>query len=294
MKKRIRHGTYMMLPAMIFAIAMIVVPLVYVCVLSLHKWNGSIKVPMEFVGLQNFIKLPTIVGFGDMIKFTFIFAFSVTILTVLIALVIAFALDKPAYRCHVNRSLLRACWYIPALFGAVAVGVVWRIMYNYNNGVINSILTMLGLPKVNWLETRGVTGVAVIIAQVWVQMGMCIIIFLAGLQSVPHELYEAATIDGASRWQQRVKIAIPMLAPSITINFITTSIAAFKCYELPYTISKGLPGYSTHLVTQMIQEYAFEGLNYGVSSALSVLLIVIITIIQLIQLVVLRRREDVY
>lgn len=284
----------MMLPSLLFACALIVVPLIYVIILSFNKWNGSIKVPLEFVGLQNYIKLPTIRGFNEMIGFTFIFAISVTILTVGISLLIAFALDKPDYRPHVNRSFVRACWYIPALFGAVAVGVVWRIMYNYNNGIINTLLTMVGLEKVNWLETKGVTGIAVILAQVWVQMGMCIIIFLAGLQGIPKDLYEAATIDGASRFQQKLRITIPMLAPSITINFITTSIAAFKAYELPYVISKGLPGYSTHLISQMIQEYAFENMNYGVSSALSVILIVVITLIQLIQLVVLKKREDVY
>ena len=125
-------------------------------------------------------------------------------------------------------------------------------------------------------------------------MGMCIIIFLAGLQSIPQELYEAATIDGATVMQQRMKIAIPMLAPSITINFITTSISAFKAYELPYTISKGLPGYTTHLVTQMIRQATFDSMDYGRGAALSVLLLVIIFAIQLIQLVVLQKREEVY
>lgn len=294
MQRRIRQGSIFLLPTLLLTVAMIVVPVIYVAIISFCKWNGSKAVKMEFVGLKNYLGLQNMVGFKDMMVFTFTFAICVTLLTVLTALLISFALDKPTKRRHVNRSFLRACWYVPALIGGVAVGVVWRIMYNYNNGVINSILAMLSLPKVNWLETYGVTGIAVILAQVWVMVGMCIIIFLAGLQSVPPELYEAATIDGASKLQQRLKITIPMLAPSITINFITTSIAAFKAYELPYTISKGLPGYSTRLVTQMIQQYSFESLDYGTGAALSILLIVLIVIIQLIQLVLLRKREDVY
>ena len=228
-----------------------------------------------------------------MLKFTLLYGIMVTILVVGISLVAAFALDKPKGR-HVNRSFLRACWYVPALIGGTAVGVVWRIMYNYNNGIINTLLSSVGLSKINWLETYGITGAAVIVAQVWVMLGMCIIIFLAGLQSIPQELYESATIDGASPMQQRLKIAIPMLAPSITINFITTSIAAFKAYELPYTISKGLPGYSTRLITQMIREYTFESMDYGRGAALSIVLVVIIFVIQLIQLLVLRKREEVY
>ena len=294
MQARTRQGTLFLVPTLLLVLALIVAPLIYVLIISFHEWNGARNIPMVFVGLRNYLKLRTMIGFKDMMIFTFVFAIAVTILSVGIALVISFALDKPGKGKHVNRSFLRACWYVPALIGGVAVGVIWRIMYNYNNGVINSILEMVGLERVNWLETYGVTGIAVILAQVWVQIGMCIIIFLAGLQGIPQELYESATIDGASKLQQRLKITIPMLAPSITINFVTTSIIAFKSYELPYTISKGLPGYSTHLVTQMIREYSFEAMDYGTGAALSVLLIVLIVIIQLIQLFVLRKREGVY
>ena len=293
LQQRINQGTLFCVPAIVLTALMVVAPLIYVVYLSFHDWNGSFKKEPKFVGLEKYINLPKTVGFEDMLKFTLFFAIVVTFLVVGISLVMAFALDKPKGK-HVNRSFLRACWYVPALIGGTAVGIVWRIMYNYNNGIMNELMKMMGLQPVNWLETIGVTNWAVIVAQVWVMMGMCIIIFLAGLQSIPEELYEAATIDGATAMQQRMKIAIPMLAPTITINFITTSISAFKAYELPYTISKGLPGYTTHLVTQMIRQYTFESMDYGRGAALSVLLLLIIFAIQLIQLVVLQKREEVY
>ena len=293
LKQRINQGTLFCMPAIVLTALMVVAPLIYVVYLSFHDWNGSIKKEPVFVGLEKYINLPKTVGFADMLKFTLFFAIVVTFLVVGISLVMAFALDKPKGK-HVNRSFLRACWYVPALIGGTAVGIVWRIMYNYKNGIVNELMKMMGRQPVNWLETIGVTNWAVIVAQVWVMMGMCIIIFLAGLQSIPQELYEAATIDGATAMQQRMKIAIPMLAPSITINFITTSIAAFKAYELPFTISKGLPGYTTHLVTQMIRQATFDSMDYGRGAALSVLLLVIIFAIQLIQLVVLQKREEVY
>ncbi len=232
------------------------------------------------------------VGFTDMMKFTLFFAIVVTLFVVVMALLMAFALDKPQRGKYVNRSFLRALWYVPALIGGASVGADWRIMYNYNNGVINAALNSFGMKSINWLETYGVAGWAVIIAQIWVMLGMCIIIFLAGLQLIPQELYEAATIDGASVWRQRMYIALPLLAPSITVNTVTTSIAAFKAYELPFTITKGLPGYSTHLVTQMIQQYSFMSLEYGVGAALSVFLILIIVVIQLVQLFLLNRNEE--
>lgn len=293
LQQRINQGTWFCVPAIVLTALMVVAPLIYVVYLSFHDWNGSFKKEPKFVGLEKYINLPKTVGFEDMLKFTLFFAIVVTFLVVGISLVMAFALDKPKGK-HVNRSFLRACWYVPALIGGTAVGIVWRIMYNYNNGIMNELMKMMGLQPVNWLETVGITNWAVIAAQVWVMMGMCIIIFLAGLQSIPQELYEAATIDGATAMQQRTKIAIPMLAPSITINFITTSISAFKAYELPYTISKGLPGYTTHLVTQMIRQATFDSMDYGRGAALSVLLLLIIFAIQLIQLVVLQKREEVY
>jgi len=293
LKQRINQGTWFCVPAIVLTALMVVAPLIYVVYLSFHDWNGSFKKEPEFVGLEKYINLPKTVGFEDMLKFTLFFAIVVTFLVVGISLVMAFALDKPKGK-HVNRSLLRACWYVPALIGGTAVGIVWRIMYNYNNGIMNELMKMMGLQPVNWLETVGITNWAVIVAQVWVMMGMCIIIFLAGLQSIPQELYEAATIDGATAMQQRTKIAIPMLAPSITINVLTTSIAAFKMYELPWIISKGLPGYSTRLLTQRIYFFGIESSKMGLGSAMAVLLIVVITIISLIQLFVLRRREDIY
>lgn len=295
LKKRINEGTLFLIPTYLFTLAFIVVPIVYVFIISLHKWNGSAKQKMQFVGLQNFTRLTTISGFNEMMVFTIIFAIVGTFITVGIALIVAFALDKPqGHVRYVNRSFLRACWYVPTLIGGIAVGVVWRIMYNYSNGLFNTIIKSFGGSKVNWLETRGLTGVAVIIAHVWVHLGMNIIIFLAGLQGIPTELYEAAKIDGATAFQQKVRIALPMLAPTITICMVTTSISSFKSYELPFTISKGLPGHSSMLITRMIYQYSLENLDYGRAAALSVVLILLIVAVQLVQLFILQKREDIY
>lgn len=293
MQDRITTGTFFLIPVLVMTTLMIIAPLVFVIILSFNEWNGAFNKPFVFVGLENYRNLKNMPGFLDMAKFTIFFAIIVTVLVNLISLLMAFALDKPQRGKYVNRSFLRACWYIPALIGGVSVGVIWRIMYNYNNGVINAVINFFGGKSINWLESYGIAGWAVIIADVWVSLGMCIIIFLAGLQAIPQELYESATIDGASTWQQRFHIALPLLAPSITINMVTTSIAAFKAYELPYTITKGLPGYSTHLVTQMVQFYSFQSLKYGSGAALAVLLIILIALIQLFQLFFLNKNEEV-
>lgn len=290
--KRTLTGILFLIPTTVLCTIFIIVPLFNVIQYSFYSWNG-ISAHMDFVGLANYNALPTTEGFADMAQATVVYAFGSTIMIVALAFVLALALDKKG-KGRVNRGLLRSAWFFPCLLSGAVVGILWRIMYNYNNGMINTIIKQLGGTAVNWLETPGVTMWAIMIATVWAQVGLCVIVFLAGLQSIPTDMYEAAAIDGASSGQLRRKITIPLMAPSITINVLTTSIAAFKMYELPYTISQGLPGYTTRLLTQRIYFYAFEAMDYGIGSALSVMLILIITLISLIQLFVLRKREDIY
>ncbi len=280
------------IPAIVLCVFFVIVPLIDVIRYSFTDWNG-ISADMKFVGLENYKNLPQMDGFKDMLIATFSFAIGMTLITILIAFLIALLLDKKS-RGRLPRSFMRALWFIPSLLSGTVVGILWHIMYNYRNGVINTILTKAGLEKVNWLETVGVTNIAIIVAAAWVQIGMCIVIFMAGLQSIPEDIYEAAIIDGASEAQKLRSITIPMMAPSITINMITTTIGAFKAYELPYFISKGMPGYSTMLLTGRISFYAFSANKYGYGSALAVVLILIIAVFSLAELIFLRKREDIY
>ena len=152
----------------------------------------------------------------------------------------------------------------------------------------------MGATPVNWLETRGITNIAIIIGSTWAQIGFCVIVFLAGLQGISQDLYEAAALDGAKPRQQLWNVTFPLMAPSLTINVITTTIAGFKAYELPYNISLGQPGKSTLLITQRINFFGFQDFDFGLGSALSVILLIIIAFISLIQLIYLKKREEVY
>jgi ABC-type sugar transport system permease subunit len=134
----------------------------------------------------------------------------------------------------------------------------------------------------------------VLISHIWQASGMGTIVYLAAIVGIDQEMYEAAMIDGAGRWKQLWHITLPMMASSITINVITTTIAGFKAYELPYLISKGLPNKTTLLMTQRIFFFGFQDYDYGMGSALAVFLMLIIAAISLIQLIYLRKREEVY
>lgn len=290
-QRRTVAGILFMLPFLLITVIFIIYPLFDVIRYSFYNWNGIGK--PKFVGLDNYIMLPSTEGFWAMAQATLIYAVGVTVFVVVAGYLLALMLDKNG-RGRINRTLLRVLWFFPCLLSGIIVGIIWHIMYNYNSGLVNYLLNMLGFESVNWLETYGVTMLAVIVASVWVQIGMCAIIFLAGLQSISGDLLEAAEIDGANKWQREIQIVLPIMAPSITINVITTSIAAFKAYELPFTVSNGLPGYSTRLLTQRVYFYSFETNKYGIAAALSVLLIIVITVISLFQLIVLKKREDIY
>ena len=288
---RIRIGYLFLIPAIILCAIFVVIPLINIVIYSFYEWDGIGE--KTFVAFENYAKLPDTEGFWQMALATVSFAFGTTILTVFIGFIVALALDSKN-RTMISRPLYRMLWFFPCILSGSVVGILWRIMYTYTNGMINVVLKSIGLKPVNWLETYGLTNIATIVAAVWSQAGLVIVIFLAGLQSISQELYEAAAIDGANAGQIRRSIILPMMAPSITINVLTTSISAFKMYELPWLISKGLPGYSTRLITERIYFFGMEARKFGMGSAMAVLLILVITAISLLQLVVLRKREDIY
>ena len=290
--RRNRTGLIFLIPSAVLCLTFIIYPLITVIYYSMTDWDGMSK-EKNFIGLYHYRHVSKIDGFAEMMVATFTFALGVTALTILISFIAALILDKTG-RGRLPRGLMRTLWFFPALLSSAIVGILWRIMYNYKNGVINAILKMVGLKPVQWLETKGVTNIAIIIGNTWVTVGLCVIVFMAGLQAIPQELFEAARIDGASSWKQVRYITIPLMSTSITINAITTTIAAFRAYELPYLISQGKPGKSTLMMTQRIYFYGFTAHDYGRGSAIAVMLTLIIVIISLIQLVILRRREDIY
>lgn len=292
-RQRFFTGLLFVLPSALLVAVFVLVPCFDVIYYSFTDWNGVATSPKIFVGLKNYKTIISSVGdFSTMMIATLVFALGMTVLTILISFAAALALDKKG-KGRVSRGFLRSAWFFPTLLSGTVVGVLWRIMYNYNNGMINKIIVQCGGQPVNWLETVGLTNFAIIAAATWARLGICVVIFMAGLQGISPDLYEAAAIDGATERQQRKFITIPLMAPSITINMLTTSIAAYKSYELPYLISQGRPGQTTLLLSQRITFYAFQTMEYGRSSALAVCLIAIITIISLIQLAVMSKKEDI-
>ncbi|HEX7004129.1 MAG TPA: sugar ABC transporter permease [Trueperaceae bacterium] len=194
-------------------------------------------------------------------------------LTVAIALLLASALNRPLR----GLALYRAAYFMPVISGAVVVALVWRWMFNPTIGPINQFLGLLGIEGPGWLNSREWAMPAIIITDVWSNVGFYMVIFLAGLQGIPQHLYEAAELDGAGRWQKFWNVTVPLLSATTFLNIVLALIAAFQVFALPYIMTDGGPAGATRVLVFYMYERAFDTpfrMGYGSAIAWIVFLII--------------------
>lgn len=191
------------------------------------------------------------------------------------------------------KNFYRACFFIPVVMSTVAIGYTWSFMFDPTNGIFSGISKLLGLPVVDFLGNYKLALYAVIFVDIWKGQGNNMIILLAGLQSIPADVYESARIDGATTWQQIRYITLPLLKPTISVVILLTTIGCIKAFDLTYVMTKGGPFNSSELMTVRIFNEAFGGSAhyYGYASAESTILFVLVLIVSLIQLKVTREKE---
>lgn len=266
------------LPNMLLFLVFMIIPLFMSFYYSLMKWGG-LGVP-KFIGLDNYVTI-----FGDRVfrlsmwntvKFT---VFTVPILMIL-ALSLAIFLNKKMPLRGVFRSIL----YMPAVVSMVAAGMVFIWMFNSQMGLINYCLESLGLARIDWINDPAYAMIMVIITTIWTRTGYNMVIYLAGLQGISPEYYEAAQIDGASRWQQFRFITMPLLRFTHVFIMITCVIHSFRSFDLIYTMTKGGPLNSTKTLVVYIYDMAFQKNKFGVASAAGVVLFLILLVFTIIRL----------
>ena len=218
----------------------------------------------QFVGLANYASLGDDSTFKQSLFVTLIYVFVTVPLKLAFALFIAYVLNFKLRAI----GLFRTIYYLPSILGgSVAVAVVWRYVFA-GDGLINQLFDVLGVPSVNWLGEPTTAMFTVMLLRLW-QFGSAMVIFLAGLQSIPQDLYEAAKIDGAGPWRVFYRITLPILTPVIFFNFVMQVIQAFQEFNAPYIITGGGPLKSTYLLPLMIYEEAFKYFDMGYASAIS-------------------------
>lgn len=185
---------------------------------------------------------------------------------------------------------LRALYFFPTILSSVSVAFIWSFIYDPSLGILNQILELLGLDvlRQNWLGNADIAIYSLAITQVWFHAGQMLIIFVAGLQAIPEDLYEVAKIEGASKWQTFRKVTWPLLAPSATIVIAYTTIQSFKAFDLVFAMTGGGPNNSTQIIATYIFDVAFRSYNFGYASSISVLFMIIIAAITFLQFKALR------
>ena len=283
-----KEAPYLMflLPALIAYSLFVVIPLVLSFRYAFTDWDGVNEA--AWVGLQNFqtaFKDKTmIIAMSN----TFWYSIFVPLLVTALAIPLAVILNANMK----TRNLQRAIFFFPSVLSALIMGYIWAYVLNPTaSGMLNTILGYFGIAPVKWLARANTAFGSLIGVAVWQQMGWHACIYLANLQSIPKEYYEAATIDGANALHRFRYITFPLIAPSMTISVMLLLTGSLKVFDLPFSLTGGGPGYTTTMVTQIIITKGVSERMYGKATALSLIFFGLIFIVTVIQLTVMKRRE---
>lgn len=287
-KKWPTYALFFILPAFILYTLFVIVPTLGSVYYSFTSWDG-ISSDVRFIGLANFVEIWQSPRVRNALQNTLILTITLVILENILAILLAMLVDKVRWFSKIFRSL----FYFPTLLSGIVMGFVWAMMLNYNFGVVNGILSKIGLEAitVDWLGDPRYALLSILLSTVWKGAGYYMIIYLAGLQGIPQELNEAASIDGASSWQQFRHITFPLLAGSVTVCMVLSMISALKIFDQIAVMTDGGPGFETETLTYLIYKVGFGELRQGFGTALAMVLFFIILIITVFQVKVLQKRE---
>jgi multiple sugar transport system permease protein len=237
------------------------------------------------VGVKNYTDLLSDPKFWKSLGNTIYFVVVGVPLTLALGLVIANALSRGITRF---RTVFRVGYYLPVITSIVAIAVVWRFLLNPDVGLINILLGNLGITGPNWLASSALAMPSIIAMAVWRNLGFAMVVFVAGMQAIPAMLYEAASIDGAGRWQAFRYVTLPMLRPTILFMLVITTIGYLQLFEEPFVMTDGGPLDATLSVTMYMYQQGFEFFHQGYASAIAYVLFVIVAIVAFLQFKFLR------
>lgn len=271
------NWVFYLLPSFALLCMFYIVPIFMAAYFSFTKYN--VFQPPAWVGLQNYARIFKDVFFKSSLRNTLVYAAIVVPATILFSLVTAAVL---ASFCR-NRfgNFIRSSLFIPVISSTVLVGTVWKFMFASNNGLINNIIGLFGVPAVNWLGQRSTALLTVCIAAVWKNVGYFMVIYYAGIMDIPRSYYEAAEVDGATSLQQFFHITIPLLKPVTFLSVSLCTIWSFQVFDLAYTM--GGPSTSTTTLVMTIYNAAFKEHLMGYACALSMVLFAIVMVISFVQ-----------
>lgn len=290
-RNRLLKGILFVLPAISIIAIFFVYPILSSLAYSFTDWDGFAKTK-NFIGFQNYKNMLTDGSLRIAIINTFEIAIFLPLFQNIIGLTLALLLDTGIK----TKNIIRTFFYLPSILGILVVSYTWGYILSPSSGLLNTLLTNVGLESLTraWLGDPKTVIPCIIAIKVWQNAGGNMLIFLAGLQTIPTELYESAVIEGANWWNKFKSITFPLLAPAITINIVLNTINALKAFELPFTLTQGGPGFASQVIALRIFEYSFRNNLMGYGTAISVVLTVMIISLTMVQLSYLKKREEIY
>jgi multiple sugar transport system permease protein len=267
----------MITPYILHFLTFIAFPVLFSLFLMFQKWN--IIAPMEYIGLNNFYRLIHDHLFFRSMLNTIIFLLIHVPLQIAVALFFAEILNQKIRL----RGFFRAAFFLPVIVSGVVVTMLWEQLYGFDTGLFNRLLTSAGLPKIGWLINPGMAMPSIAIMATWKNVGLYIILFLVGLQSVPSQYYEAADLEGANRWQKFFYITLPSINPTILMVVILSTIGGFSLFIEPYIMTGGGPLNSTLSAVLYIYKQGFFYYRMGYAATLGFCFAIIILLVVAIQ-----------
>lgn len=259
-------------------------PVVYNVILSLQRWDMISPMP-EFIGLDNWVALFTTDDLGRIMFQTFVLLISVTLGSLALGLGMALLLDQRLFGRRLGRTLA----FAPYVIGSATTAMIWLFLFDPNFGLIKSMLGMVGLESPRWMSDAAWAMPAMIIVHIWRHAGFVAIIYIAGLQSIPRELKEAAIIDGAGAWHRFTNVTAPLLTPVTYFLLVTTVISTFQAFDLIAIMTGGGPGTATQVLSWHIYELGFVRSNAGLAGASATMMFVLLLVITALQTRFVRR-----
>ncbi|UOQ85052.1 carbohydrate ABC transporter permease [Gracilibacillus salinarum] len=273
-------GLLFISPMFIGISVIVLFPIVATFILAFADWKFVTGIDqLQWVGFDNFRALLDDEKFIKSIINNAVFILTVPI-TMIIALLLAVIIDKNVYL----KSYFKVAFFMPYISSVVAIAVVWQVLFHPSQGPINQVLMSLGIDNPpTWISDPNFALISLMTIHIWISIGFSLIVYIAGLQSIPKELYEAADIDGANSWYKFKSITFPMISPTSFFLLITGIIASFKVFDLIAVLTQGGPLNSTTMLVWHLYERAFLELDVGYASAIAVVLFLFVFLITIIQ-----------
>ena len=276
---------FLVSPYLLYVVIFVMFPVLFCLFLTFHKWN--IIAPMQFIGVDNYNRLFHDRLFWKAIANTLKFLLLHIPMQIIVSLFLAQLLNQKIRAI----SFFRASFFMPVIVSGVVVTILWQQLYGYDAGIINRMLMSIGAKKIGWLVNPDIAIYSIAVMATWKNVGLYVILFLVGLQTVPTQYYEAAKLEGANSWQQFYHITLPMINPTIFLVVILSTIGGFSLFIEPYIMTGGGPLNQTLSAVLYIYKQAFQYYNMGYSATLGFFYAIMIMTVVVLQKRLIEKEE---